>query len=438
MKKFFVLLAAVLAFNAAKSATVFPIATNPAVVNFGGGVAFDGTNYFVGFLSGTNIVAQRVSGTNGSVLGSPIVVGSNPGFPPAIAGVLGKTNFLMTWSDNSISNTVDMFGQFISKSGATNGLPRFPLLSSVGSHGFQTVEAMASDGTNFLVVWQDQNDNSFYGQLVTPSGSLSGSAFTISSQSGNGNNDAAVAFGKTNYLVVWQSNNGGSDDERTYGEFVSRNGVAGSLFQINQTDSTDQNPLAVAFDGTNYLVAWNWDVGSGEGAVDNWDIYGRLVSQTGAFPGNELHLVTDSGSQVLPALAFDGANYLMAWGDGAFNVTNSTIRFQFFNRSGSPTSSEFTVFTAQGTNSPLFTYNGLIFDGSRFVAAATLGTVSTDGNGDVNGFPSGEVFGAFIPSSTALQVTTTSLPDGTTTVPYSQTLTVSGGQTPYTWTNIGG
>src|SRR5471032_3334059 len=86
MKKFFILLAAVIVFNAAKSATVFPIATNPAVVNFGGGISFDGTNYFVGFLSGTNIVSQRVSGTNGSLLGSQIVVGNNPGFPPAIAG----------------------------------------------------------------------------------------------------------------------------------------------------------------------------------------------------------------------------------------------------------------------------------------------------------------------------------------------------------------
>jgi hypothetical protein len=434
MKKFFVLLAAVFVFDAANAATVFPIATNPAVVNFGGGVGFDGANYIVGFIAGTNVVNQRVSGTNGSLLGSQIVVGSNPGFPPAIAGAFGKTNYLMTWSDNSVSSGVDMFGQFVSKSGTTNGLPRFPLLSTSDynsqGYAFQTVEALASDGTNFLVVWQDQNTANFYGQLVTPSGSLSGSEFLISSQSGNGNS-AAVYFGKTNYLVVWQSNNGGNNADQTYGEFVSRSGVPGGSFQIGQTASNDQNPLAIGFDGTNYMVAWNWDNSSG-----NWDIYGRLVSQTGAFPGGELQLVTDPGSQVLPALAFDGANYLMAWGDGSFNVSNPTVRFQFFNRSGSPANSEFTVFTAQGTNNPLFTFNGLIFDGTRFVVAATLGTVSTIGSGDVTGFPSGEVFGAFIPSSTAVQVTTTSLPDGTTNVPYSQTLTASGGQTPYTWTII--
>jgi hypothetical protein len=434
MKKFFVLLAAVFVFDAANAATVFPIATNPAVINFGGGVGFDGTNYIVGFIAGTNVVNQRVSGTNGSLLGSQIVVGSNPGFPPTIAGAFGKTNYLMTWSDTTIASGVDMFGQFISKSGTTNGLPRFPLLSTSDynsqGYAFQAVESLASDGTNFLVVWQDGNSKNFYGQLVTPSGSLSGSEFLISSQSGNGNS-AAVYFGKTNYLVVWQSNNGGNNADQTYGEFVSRSGVPGGSFQIGQTASNDQNPLAIGFDGTNYLVAWNWDNSSG-----NWDIYGRLVSQTGAFPGGELQLVTDPGSQVLPALAFDGANYLMAWGDGSFNVSNPTVRFQFFNRSGSPANSEFTVFTAQGTNNPLFTFNGLIFDGTRFVVAATLGTVSTGSDNNVTGFPSGEVFGAFIPSSTALQVTTASLPDGTTTVPYSQTLAASGGQSPYTWTII--
>ncbi len=40
--------------------------------------------------------------------------------------------------------------------------------------------------------------------------------------------------------------------------------------------------------------------------------------------------------------------------------------------------------------------------------------------------------------SLKLLVATTSLPDGTVGVAYSQTLTASGGQTPYTWTNISG
>src|SRR5439155_21587777 len=173
--------------------------------------------------------------------------------------------------------------------------------------GVGAPRALASDGTNFLAVMEDNNN--FYGQIVTPAGSLSGPQFLISSQQGNGNS-AAAAFGNTNYLVVWQSNNGNQGNtNQAYGEFISGNGSAGSPFQVGQNASVDQNPLAVAFDGTNYLAVWPWDPGpETQQSVTNWDLHGRVVSQTGTFPGSELALVTDPGSQNFPSLSFDGAN----------------------------------------------------------------------------------------------------------------------------------
>ena len=378
---------------------IFPIATNPNVVQFGGGLTYDGTNYFAGFFAGTNICAQILS-SNGTLIGPQIIVGSNPGFPPAIAGALGQSNYLAAWSDKSISLGVDMFGQFISRTGAKIGSP-FNLLAAQGPHGFQKVQALASDGTNFLVVWQDKTDKFIYGQVVTPAGALSGAEFLISGQQQN-SSDASVLFGKTNYLAAWQSSNAsGAETNKTYGNFVSKAGVVGGPFQISQTTSPSHNPVAVVFDGTNYVVAWNRDLSAGFPAPISWDIYGRLVSQTGTFPGNEFTMVTNSGSEVLPALAFDGSNYLMAWGQESFSSTNSNIRFQFFNRSVAAVGPQFTVFPVQGTNTPLITFNGVIFDGTRFAIAATVGAVGIDPNQGVTNIFSGLVYGAFIPSSTA-------------------------------------
>jgi len=51
--------------------------------------------------------------------------------------------------------------------------------------------------------------------------------------------------------------------------------------------------------------------------------------------------------------------------------------------------SEFTVFSAQGTNAPLLAFNGLIFDGNQYAMAATFGTFK-------GGF--GGVYGAIIPA----------------------------------------
>lgn len=399
---------ALLVTTQARAAAVFPIATNPAVVEFSGGTAYDGTNYFVMMEVGTNLVGQLFS-TNGTLIGSQIVIGSNPGFPPAAALAFGKTNYLVAWSDSSIGSGVDMFGRFVSRAGANVGA-KFPLLASQGAHGFQKVKALASDGTNFLTVWQDNNDNSFYGQMVTPSGTLSGSAFPISTQLQNGG-DAAVTFGKTNFFVVWMSNDGIiGDQNKAFGELVSRSGVAGSPFQISEIIGTDQDPLAVAFDGTNFFAVWPWNPGPETGlVVTNWDLRGRIVSPDGTMPGSELDLVNDPGSEIFQTLAFDGTHYLLAWGETFYksdlspNPTNANIYFQYFDRAGTAVGSEFTVFTAHGTNVPVLPRNGLIYDGNRYAITAFSGTVVISG-GNFAGFSTGDVYGAFITAAPQLTI----------------------------------
>ena len=103
--------------TAAQAATVFPIATNPVVVQLGWNVAFGKTNYLVSFVSGANKVTQLVS-TNGTLLGSPVVVGTNLTFAASGQLTFGTTNYLAAWSDTAINGAVDMFGQFISPGGA--------------------------------------------------------------------------------------------------------------------------------------------------------------------------------------------------------------------------------------------------------------------------------------------------------------------------------
>jgi hypothetical protein len=351
---------------AATSTTVFPIATNASLAEISGGIASSGSNYLVSMLSGSNVCVQLVS-TNGTLIGSLTTIGESMGEPRA---AFGSTNYLVGWFDDYTSSP---FGEIVSWNGTPTGQP-FSLPNSP--------EAIASDGTNFLIVMRDNSDN-IYGQLVTSTGALSGSEFLIGNQTSK---YPSVAFGKTNYLVVLNA---------CYGVFVTPGGSAGSIFQINQTTSAANNFDTVAFDGTNYLVAWMWNPGPDTGgSLTNWDIFGRLVSQTGSFPGNELELVTDPGNDVIPSLAFDGYNYLLTWGYGFQVTTNTNIRFQFLNRSASAIGPEFVLFNSQGTNAPLFVFpNGLIFDGTRFAMAATLGLSSLS---------SGEVYGGFIPSSTAM------------------------------------
>ena len=368
----------------AQGATIYPIATSTSLEELSGGIAASGSNYLVGYLSGSNICFQMAS-TNGALLGSAVTIGTSEGNPHVAAS---KTSFLEVWFDDFTATT---FGQIISSSGTKVG--------SAFSLGSVEDFGLASDGTNFLVVLNNngyQGNYYAYGQLVSPAGALLGSQFLISSQVANGKQDA-VAFGKTNYLVVWFSQNvvNEGNTNLVYGSFVSGNGSAGSPFQIGQTPAPDQSFLNVAFDGTNYLAAWMWDpYPETGGSVTNWNIYGRLVSQTGTFPANELQLVTDPGNDGFPSLAFDGTNYLLLWSYGFNVITNTNIRFQFFNRTGSAITPEFTLFTAQGTNSPLIAINGLLFDGTQYAMAATLGAEF---------FSSGDIYGGILSPSFSLR-----------------------------------
>ena len=377
-------------------AQVFPIATNPAVIEFGGGMAFDGTNYFAGVVYGANVGGQRVL-ADGQLSGSPVVVGSNPGFPPAVAMAGAKSNCLVVWSDYSLAAGATMFGQICTVSGGPAG-NKFPLLAAVGSHGFQTVQAASSDGTNYLVVWKDDTTGGVYGQRVSGAGALTGSEFLLFTLSEpDSSRNLALAYGKDNYLVAWQDGNNNAN--HTFGKLVPVSGAAGGTVQLSTTTSLDVNPLAATFDGTNYLVVWNWDTNYASGGWPDWNLGGRFVSAAGTPQASELLLATEQAS--FPALAFDGDNYLLVWGyDTATTNTDTTIHARFLNRSANPIGPVFSPFPSRGTKPPLLPLEGAFFDGNRFVLTATYGNFVIDSTGGITGFDGGDVYGMFLPRST--------------------------------------
>lgn len=373
-----------------QASTVFPIATNATDIALIGGVASSGSNYLVVFnRNNTNVCAQLVS-TNGALVGPLLTLGSSKGGARVASG---KTNYLVIWGDDHAPPaTVDLFGQIISSSGGKIG-SAFPLLSSLGSHGFQGEGPVAFDGTNFLTVWEDNKgarNSAYYGQLLTSSGALVGSEFLIAGGQ-NENATGALAIGATNSLFVWQTR---ANPAVTYGVFISRGGAVGSAFQISQTHSPRYNPLAVGFNGTNYLTIWNRDTGAGNPSPALWNLDARLIAPNGTFLGDQFALVTNYAVQ--PSVSFDGANYLLSWSS---TYSAGTILFQFLSPSANPVGPAFTVFQSQGTNSPLFGVS--VFDGFRFGLGGVLGSLGVNANtGSVTSIFSGAIYGAIVSAST--------------------------------------
>jgi len=164
------------------------------------------------------------------------------------------------------------------------------------------------------------------GQFVSTSGTLVGSEFTINASSPLNDNPLTVAFDGTNYLVVWTDEVGGyqSGEWDVFGQLVNTSGnPVGGVINISTAPGQQFLPM-IAFDGTNYLVTWvdmrndanhDWVCDPGESTC--WDIYGQYISISGALWGSEFPINTDAGNQFGGVAAFGGGKYLVlvSWDD---------------------------------------------------------------------------------------------------------------------------
>jgi len=277
-------------------------------------VAFDGTNYLVVWDdtrngSGNDIYGARVSPA-GTVLdrtGFAISTAMRIQFAPAVA--FGGTDYFVVWTDGRRGgDQTDVYGTRVSRTGQV--LDTTGIEVGLGPY-LQQYPALAYDGTNFLVTWEyllAPGFSDINGALVSTGGVVLDTVVICSADSGQAS--SAVAFDGTNFLVAWEDERNGPDDDiycarvSTAGSVLDPDGIVVSAAGFWQTSPT------VAFDGTNWLVAWD-DLRS-----MSTDIYAARVTPDGAVLDTAGILVSDAeDTQEMPALAFDGTNFLAVWKD---------------------------------------------------------------------------------------------------------------------------
>jgi len=405
----------------------FPIATGSAAIGF----AFDGTNYLVGIedhsTSPPSIKAQRID-ASGAKVGSVISTGRN--------GISAYTafdgdNYLLIWEDDPGGTAADRFriyGQFISPSGTLVGSPF--AVSSAGVW-YDGVKTMAFGGGKYLVTYTklinpslgDNSTNRYIaGRIVDPDGSM-GSEFRISTGYGAASD---VAFDGNNFFVIWRED---QLDYEVRGRFVSPAGVAGTEISVNASTGYSDNPMSVTFDGTNYLAIWNEQTGVDEWA---WDVYGQRVSTTGALVGGVITVTNEPGPQMGTTVAFDGVNYLATWVDMA---STWNLYGRYISKDGVPSINKVTV-NATASNK----IGGTGFVNGKYLAIVNKGVVmGEDGISAVTGVdgefitpvtrPSAPTISSLSTTSgvpgSAVTITGTNFVSGATTVTFNGILSTS-------------
>jgi hypothetical protein len=235
---------------------------------------------------------------------------------PAVAS--DGTNYLVVWSDERLDRDADIFATRVSAAGA--------ILSTVGiavgtTAGRQLNPAVAFAGNQFVVVWEDFKisggvEADIAGAristtgVVTPLGRIAPSAQNELGPKIVGNGN--------NALVTWD--NGGDIRASLF------NGAAfGGAISITSDAAVQSGPAITAQPGGNYLIAYS------EGAVATADLRGALVTPGGVRSGAAFTISAGAGRQFDPAAAFDGTNYVVTWtnnnlGVNLFGARVSTAR----------------------------------------------------------------------------------------------------------------
>ncbi len=124
-----------------------------------------------------------------------------------------------------------------------------------------------------------------------------------------------IAYDGTNYFVVWHQLR--EDYIHTlrwhvFGSRVNRDGIVLDTFgiKISNWDRGTQYFPAIAFDGVNYMVVW------GDTRYGSLDIMGARISQSGTVIDTAGFVISSTtGSQNQPEICFDGFQYCVAWED---------------------------------------------------------------------------------------------------------------------------
>jgi hypothetical protein len=176
---------------------------------------------------------------------------------------------------------------------------------------------VGSDGTNWLVVWRDwdlqEGVATLDGTRIAPDGTVldPGGVHLRHDVYNSYPIDPDLAWAGDEYLLVWEEDSGEIAGQRVASDLQKIGGV----FRINTYGPSEGHNPRVATNGTEFFVAY-W-----EDRYYGWSqLYGARVAHDGAIldpAGIEVTEYADY-TNFEPAMDYDGTNYVVVYGLGAF------------------------------------------------------------------------------------------------------------------------
>jgi hypothetical protein len=267
-----------------------------------------------------HLVGTRVDATGQVLDPTGIAISGNFwGGETQHAVVAQGTQFLVAWYRRA-GIVFELAGNRVDSTGAVlDGGGRVISSAVVTTPAPDPGLALGADGSNAFVVWGDERagETSPYATQVGPDGVALGPG-TLLARSASEQMASAVAYDGTNHLVVW--------NERAWGRnrlVAARVGRDGRLFDPSGIEIAAEAPaaVAVAFDGEHFLVAWR-PVSPSDGLAG---VSAVLVSRSGGIVRGPVDVSGPAPSGGLD-VATNGSGFLVVWSDATLPDRRYVVR----------------------------------------------------------------------------------------------------------------
>jgi hypothetical protein len=301
-------------------------------------VASNGTDYFIAWHDNRisawwDVYGARVRASDGFLLDGPpdtggIAVSTAADVQGAASVASNGTDYFVVWQDGRSAVDNDIYGACVTSAGVVD--PTDIAVSTAADD--QEAPSVASNGTDYFVSWRDYRNwattsYDIYGARVASDGTVLDPTGIAVSTAASWQEYPSVASNGTDYFVAWEDQrNVAATGDDIYGARVRASdgllldGPPDTGGIPISTAANSQGSSSVASNGTDYFVAWT-DKRSGTG----YDIYGTRVASDGTVldPAG-IAVSTAANDQYGPSVASNGTDYFIAWSDDR-NGTYSDI-----------------------------------------------------------------------------------------------------------------
>jgi len=240
---------------------------------------------------------------------------------PAVA-CNSKQECLVVWADDraKATNLTDIYASHLTAAGGVSTTKNGMIIAN--TTGAETMPAVASNGTDFLVVWRQVNAGwySVKARRVTWTGIPTGAKYSMVDTKDIIAAPAVASWG-SGYLVAWERKS--SISYLSYNIMGSRTDNSGKPFSKDGHGRSftgaagDQRNADVACSGTKCLVVWQ---DARNALFNKADIYGTRVnvltstaSTLQPYDPDGIKVFTAANDQVSPAVDANGKAFMVVW-----------------------------------------------------------------------------------------------------------------------------